>query len=404
MATLQERRNGTFEIQYRDEYGRKKTITLSGRRYTEGIAKELKDAVAVLIYERVNHVGIPHRKTKDWVENAPFAIREKLARLGLCQVSSRHTASELWNLFLDKHPFKKERTRSGYLQSKDRFFLFFGEDELLATLTQDRMREWKAFLLGCGKFSVSTVTGTIEKTKAVFKLAREQHWITESPLKGVGAGEYRNEETDYIVSQDEYRQLLGACPCQEWRVIVTLARIGGMRPCEIMNLRWMDIDAENNWFVVYSPKLKGHKRYKREVPLFPEVATELDKLRSLPGNEGQDFVINCYTNREVVNLGQPFDRITKSAGIDKIPRPFDNMRASRANEVRQRWGEKLESLWIGHSAKIANEYYYVATPDDYAVAAGRMAINPASMTVIGRVPEATPEWSAATDCCFPGSL
>ena len=403
MASYQERKNGTFEIQYRDEYGRKKTITLSGRKYTRDIAKELKDAVGVLVYEKINHIGIPHRKTKDWVENAPVEIREKLAKHGLCQVSSRHTASELWDLFFDKRPFKSERTRSGYLQSKERFFLFFDKNELLVTLTQDRMRQWKEFLLGCGKFSVSTVTGTIEKTKAVFKLAREQRWIVESPLKGVGAGEYRNEETDYIVTQEEYRKLLNACPCQEWRTIVTLARIGGLRPCEIVNLRWEDIDEANDWFVVYSPKLKGRKRYKREVPLFPEVATELRKLQSLPGSEDQEYVINRCANREVVNFGKPFDEITKRAGIDKIPRPFDNMRASRANEVRQRWGEKLENLWIGHSAKIANTYYYVATAEDYAIAAGKGVVNSAFKDVIGHVPVA-PQECETLGCPFPGSL
>jgi hypothetical protein len=115
-------------------------------------------------------------------------------------------------------------------------------------------------------------------------------------------------------------------------------------------------------------------------------------------------VINCYTNREVVNLGQPFDRITRRAGLDKIVRPFDNMRMSRANEVRQRWGEKLENLWIGHSAKIANQYYYVPTPDDYAVAAGKMVINSASKTVFGHIPEVTQERNTVLDCCFPGSL
>jgi len=393
MASLRRRTNGIWEIQFRDEHQRKKTITLSGCKYTENIAKELKDAVGVLIYEKVNDVAIPHRKTKDWVENAPFAIREKLARFGLCQVSSRHTTSELWDLFFDKHPFKKERTRSCYLQSKDKFFLFFGENELLATLTQERMRQWKAFLLDCGKFSVSTVTGTIEKTKAVFKLARDQRWITESPLKGVGAGSYRNEDNDRIITQEEYRLLLAACSCQEWRVIVTLARIGGLRPCEIVNLRWIDINAENNWFVVYSPKLKGHKRYKREVPLFPEVAIELERLRLLPGNEGQEFVINRYSNRENVCLGLPFERITKRAGMDKIPRPFDNMRMSRANEVRRQYGTKLENLWIGHSAKIADEYYYVPTAEDYAVAAGRVVINSASKSVMVHFPDVTQERS-----------
>jgi len=47
------------------------------------------------------------------------------------------------------------------------------------------------------------------------------------------------------------------------------------------------------------------------------------------------------------------------------------MRASRSNEIRQVWDTKLENLWIGHTAKVADEFYYTATPSDYAVASGK---------------------------------
>jgi hypothetical protein len=54
------------------------------------------------------------------------------------------------------------------------------------------MREWKEYLLAHGRFVPATVTGTIEKTKAVFNWAKKQKWMTVSPLDGVGAGSYRN--------------------------------------------------------------------------------------------------------------------------------------------------------------------------------------------------------------------
>ena len=373
MATLQQRRNGTFEIQFWDEYRQRKTITLSGRKYTRRIALQLQDAVKTLIHERVNDIAVPHRKTQEWIEGAPLGIREKLAKFGFCQVSSRHTVTELWDLFLAEYGFHTESTRKTYTNARRRFFLFFQPNELINRLTQDRMRAWKAFLLDDGRFAVATVTGTIDKTKTVFNRAKDWKWITNSPLDGVGAGSYRNEDNDRFITQEEYHRLLDACQCQEWRVIIALARMGGLRPCEVMVLRWSDIDRGNNWFSVHSPKTKG-----RNVPLFPEVDMELQRLQSLTGHEGQEYIVNRFGSRETYHL-QAFNGIVERSGISEIPRPFDNMRMSRSNEIRRGYGEKLENLWIGHSAKVAKKYYYVATADDYA-AAGKSGNSAANQT------------------------
>jgi integrase len=202
-----------------------------------------------------------------------------------------------------------------------------------------------------------------------------------SPLDGVGRGSYRNREKDRFITQEEYRLLLNACPCQEWKLIITLARTGGLHPCEILVLRWSDIDRNKHRFRVFNAKLKQHERlYEREVPLFAEVSAELDKLRSLPGNEGQEYVINRYVNREKSNLGTQFARIAKKAGIGKIARPFDNMRASRSTEIYAEFGAKKESLWIGHSVKVAFENYLMVTDDDFAVAAGKKVIKSVDKT------------------------
>ena len=372
MATLRQRKDsGAYEIQFQDEHRRKRTITLSGKKFTKDFAKDLKKAVEVLIHEKLHDAGIPHRKTQLWIENAPLEIQEKLATVGLYKLLTKHTVKELWDLFFEKHSFRNDKTWKSYVHTKERFFLFFKPNEFIDDLTAERMKEWKHFLLNDQGYAVATVAGTIQKAKAVFNWAKDKSWITASPLDGVGRGSYRNKEKDRIVTPGEYGKLLDACLDQDWRVIITLARIGGLRPCEILVLKWEDIHWDRNFFTVYSPKLKGHKRYEREVPLFPEVVAELKKLRAIPGNENQEYVVNRY-NREKSNFGCPFDRISKRAGIGKIDRPFDNMRMSRANEIRPVWGTKLENLWIGHSAKVADEFYYTATETDYAIAAGKI--------------------------------
>jgi integrase len=375
------RKNGTWEIQFRDEYRRKKTITLSGNRYKERIARQLQDAVAVLNDKKINRDPTQDRVTKAWVENAPLEIREKLARFGLYELPAKHTTGELWDTFLNRHNDMYGATQKTYLYAKDRFFLFFRPTALLDELTQERMKEWRQFLLNEGKFAPATVAGTLSKAKAVFNWAKQEHWITVSPLAGVGRGSFRNRDKDRFITREEYHRLLNACPCQEWRTIIALARIGGLHPCEILTLRWSDITKSRHRLQVFNAKLRQHERLcVREVPLFAEVATELERLRLLPGNEEQEYVINRYANREEANLGTQFARITRKAGIDRIARPFDNMRASRSTEVYHEYGAKKESLWIGHSVKVALDSYLMVTDDDYAVAAGKKVVQSIDQT------------------------
>jgi len=389
MASLRKRENGIWEIQYRDEYRRRRTITLSATKYKERIAKELKNAVDVLVDKKVNNDPRQHLPTKTWVENAPPEIRTKLAQVGLYELPSTYTVKELWDAFLDEQSDVSEETRKTYLFAKDRFFKFFKPTEMLDELTQERIKEWKGFLLDAG-YATATVAGTITKAKAVFNWAKRKHWISVSPLDGVGRGSYRNKAKDRFITQEEYRKLLGACPCPEWRVIITLARIGGLHPCEILVMRWADIDRSRHRFRAFNSKLKQHEDlYERDVPLFAEVSEELDKLRQVPGNEGQEYVINRYANREKSNLGTQFARIAQKAGIGKIPRPFDNMRASRSTEVYNKYGAKKESLWIGHSVRVAFEDYLMVTDDDYAVAAGKMVIVSVDKTEPDTLPEVT---------------
>ena len=55
MATLQRRKSDCWELQYKDEHHRKQTITLSGRKYKERIALQLKNAVEILVDKRINN-------------------------------------------------------------------------------------------------------------------------------------------------------------------------------------------------------------------------------------------------------------------------------------------------------------------------------------------------------------
>jgi len=103
--------------------------------------------------------------------------------------------------------------------------------------------------------------------------------------------------------------------------------------------------------------------------LFPELRTELKRHFSLDGTEGNEFVIQGLQGTSW-NLHGSFQKIARKAGLGTIDRPFDTLRTSRSNEIRKRWGETKESLWIGHTQDVAKKHYYDLDDEEFAEAAG----------------------------------
>jgi hypothetical protein len=103
--------------------------------------------------------------------------------------------------------------------------------------------------------------------------------------------------------------------------------------------------------------------------LFPELRAELERHFAALKPEGDDFVIQQYQGTCWSSLRRSFYNIANKAGLEKIPRPFDNMRMSRCNEVLKRWGRMLENLWMGHSAVVMEVYYLYVSDEDFSGAA-----------------------------------
>lgn len=187
----------------------------------------------------------------------------------------------------------------------------------------------------------------------------------------VARGSFVNKKNDRIIPLESYYRLLDSCPCQDWRVIIALARVGGLRcPNEVLNLRWCDVNWEHNKFFVHSSKTEHHEgKEGRWVPIFPELKTELETLFFASQSVGTEFVINRYRDA-CQNLRTTFAKIVKRSGLEMFPRPFDNMRMTRSNEVYRRWGAFKESEWIGHSRQVREDHYLAITDDDFQEASG----------------------------------
>lgn len=387
MATLCKRTGKTpgYEIQFFDTTGRRLTIYLGGRRYTEKTARKVKEVVEDLIYDRDNPRQTSTQSVLSRIADFSADIQKKLVKAGLVDISPEYTVKELWDAFLKQKTGIKESTTKTYETAQDRFFAFFKGTERLTDLKLESMQQWKTFLrtevqqVRTGRIGLveSTVAGTITKAKAVFNWGVSSGWIAESPLKGLEPGSFINEDNEQEIEPDDYYRLLEFCPCQEWRCILALARIGGLRaPSEVMSLRWKDIRWNQGEFTARSPKTEHHEgKTRRIVPLFPALRVELEALRRMVAGRDDEFVIVKYPRREDTNLGRPFSRIVQRAGLDIIKRPFDNMRMCRSNEIECLHGSKCETAWIGHSSETAKKHYLRALRDDLRRALDARAAN-----------------------------
>jgi len=355
-----------FEIRF--YAGKKRTTIPLGRRYTEKTAEKMLEVVEILVRCKDNGITNLDQRTEVWIKTASPELREKLARAKLIEIPPSYTLKQVWDAFLKHKEAEqqagklKEETIQQYENAQKRFFETFAETAQLAELSQESLADWKMDMLSM--YKEGTVASQLKHTKSVLNWAVGKKWIEKSPLAGIGRGSFVNRKNDRMVTMADYRRLLAACPNKDWRCIISLARIGGLRcPSEVLRLRWEDIHWSENKFYVRSPKTEHHEgKEGRWVPIFNELKPELEALFAESGH--QEHVINRFRSAKQ-NLWTPFCKIAKQAGLPDIPRPFDSMRMTRSNEVYKRWGAFKETQWIGHSAQVRADHYLMMTEEDY---------------------------------------
>ena len=172
----------------------------------------------------------------------------------------------------------------------------------------------------------------------------------------------QNGERLRFIDQETIAKVLQACPDVQWRVIVALARFGGVgTPSAPLGLRWGDIDWDQNRFTVTSPKTNKQGKPWRIVPLFPELREILAEAFDLAPDRAE-FVITRYRND---NLRTQFNRILKRAGGTPWPKPFQNLRSSRETELANAFPLHVVSEWLGNTPSIAMKHYLTTTDDHF---------------------------------------
>jgi len=251
----------------------------------------------------------------------------------------------------------KPATRTFYGHTRRNLETHFGAGRLLRNITTADADGWRAWLAEHEKLSRATVARRIVAARTLWRQAVRWKLAADNPFDGVRGGHQQNETRKRFIPREAIDAALAEAPDPEWRVIIALARYGGLRtPSETFALRWGDIDWERGTIAVTCPKLAHRENHaSRVIPLFPELREPLLTLFD-QAEAGTEYVIARH-RLGCANPGPQFRRIINRAGLKPWPRLFQNLRASRESELMREYDLATVCKWIGNSPAVAARHY-----------------------------------------------
>ena len=347
MASLNRRTDGTFRL-----------IVTRGEQSKEIVLGKIPKKAAELCKSMVERImaaqgaGIAiDVEVASWTAKIDDRLHAKLVKAGVLQQRHRRTLGDFITQYIGERSDWKPATLRAFRTAAKKMLAYFGDDTPIESITADKCYSYKAQLLR--EFSQGYTAKQVERAKMVFSAAHRRKLIAEHPFVDVTAGRHDNPDKQYFVTVDETNALLEACRNARQRLIIILARYGGLRcPSELVGLQWSEVNWEKKRFIVHSPKTERHKGGAyRVVPLFPEVETALSELWETLPDGADDRIFPEITEKK--SLGSFIAKTSARAGIVLWNKPFQNMRSSRATELIAIFPAHVVNKIMGHTEAVA---------------------------------------------------
>lgn len=368
MASIVKEKNGNKRLSFTDQSGKRQQIRLGkmSMRSTREVKSRVEDLVGAMI---AGHV--PSLQTAQWIErlrSEGSQLATKLVNKGLIRSEYRPDIPDTLGAFITHYISDrtdvKDGTRITYQQVFNRLVGYFGEDRRLSDITAGEAKQWRRSLLERG-LAEATVNRSCSTARQFFNEAIDLKAISSNPFVGLPVVMRGNPSRYYFVDLETITRVIDACPSAEWRLLVGLARYGGLRiPSEVVPLRWGDIDWDKEAITITSPKTEHHEgKGSRLVPIFPELRPLLSEAFDLAG-EGTEFIIQRY-RKPTQNLRTQFQKIIRRAGVDPWPKLWQNLRSSRETELVEEFPIQVITAWLGNTTKVAMQHYLQVTDEHW---------------------------------------
>ncbi|MEM7625890.1 MAG: tyrosine-type recombinase/integrase [Planctomycetota bacterium] len=351
------KQTGRRVIQFQAPDGKRHTLRLG--KVTKKQAEHVRLRVEQLLGAKITDSPLDPDTTR-WVGSLDASLQKRLGAVGLITIAAAIGLEEFINNYINSRGDVKASTKVMYDQTRRRLLGYFDALTPIRRIDQPQAIAWRQHLAQTG-LADNTVRRTTGIAKQFFAAAIRDGYVDSNPFQGLPCTVRPNSKRSYFITTEEAKKVTSACPDDEWRLIFTLCRYGGLRcPSELLLLTWDDIDWQNQRFTVHSPKTEHHDGHDmRIVPLFPEVAQALRHVHK-HGRPDSKHLITRYRLSNV-NLRTQLNRIIRKAGMEPWPKLFQNLRSSCETELAERFPLHVVTAWLGNSVSVAQKHYLQVT-------------------------------------------
>ncbi len=308
------------------------------------------------------------RLAGDWLRDTlDQARRGELPGLVQTGATIADAAAEFLR-YIEHDRERKPSTVKGYRWLINSQILPQLEEIRLEDLTQARVEDWFAALSG----KPSSKRKTLVVLHGIMERARKLHHLPFNPVADVEKPPQHRGGDIQVLSPEEVRALVRHASNPQDGAIYLAAAFTGLRMGELIALRWRDIDQQASAIRVRASYSAGHvttpKSGKvRAVPLAPDVAQALQKLRQRDWFTGDDELVfpgDTGTYLDGSALRRRYKTALARAGLR--PLRFHDLRHTFGTTVIAHADIRRVQEWMGHADIQTTMRYlhYAPRPED----------------------------------------
>jgi len=355
MASITSDKNDYRRILFAGADGTRKSIHIG--KVSMRQAERIREKIESIVRSRG---ASPDSETHRWLEAQSDAFFRKLESVDL--VKPRHGirfGDWIDRYISDRTADIKPSTLSKLKRTKLFLLESFPASTDIRQIDPSSAAEWRALLLKKG-LSEATIRMYIRHAKAIFSEAVKRELITRNPLGHLTSAAIASDNARYV-TPEETAKLIDAAPDTQWKLLIGLARLAGLRiPSESHSLEWADVDFERSRMSVQSIKTEryaGHDR--RTVPITPDLA-KLLAAAFVEAEPGNSRVITISRH----NLRRSVQAIARRAGIENWKDTFQTLRRSCEKQWAMLYPQFAVSKWMGHGIAVSGKHYVNSVPDE----------------------------------------
>ena len=286
----------------------------------------------------------------------------RIARMKYAEIIRRRNAVKerihiriTWQTFKDKlilfMSTERARNTTNRMKLAIRYLEEIKKPWFLQDVTPQLLQRYKEHLIakGCSKPHTNRLVQCIKTAMHLgerWEYVHKQDWTIVTKIK-VPRGRV------VFHTPEEVDKILAACPNETWRIIVLLGADAGLRRGEMMQLKWEDVDFQNNQLYIAPNKTE----YYRFVPMTEALSKALQRGKIAAQNE---FVINLGPTRCLNTITNYYKQIARQANISSF---LHKLRHTFASQLVQN-GVSLYTVskLLGHRTIQMTEIYAHLAP------------------------------------------